>query len=57
MTSRGGSWLAPLLGVAQAMVILCLRSIFHIAYKCGTSGISVYSFSESRSASLDSVCR
>ena len=44
MTSRGGSRLAPLLGVAQAMVILCLRSIFHIACKCGTGGILVYSF-------------
>ena len=28
-TSRGRSRLAPLLGVAQAMVILCLRLIFH----------------------------
>ena len=47
MTSRGGSRVAPLLGVAQAMVILCLRSIFHIAYKCGTGGILVYSSTES----------
>ena len=39
MTSRDGSRLAPLLCVAQAMVILCLRTIFHIACKCGTGGI------------------
>ena len=30
MTSWGVSQLAPVLGVAQAMVILCLRSIFHM---------------------------
>ena len=41
MTSRDGSRLAPLIGVAQAMVILCLRSIFHIACKCGTGGILI----------------
>ena len=52
MTSRGESRLAPLLGVAQAMVILCLRSIFHIAYKCGTGGILVYSSSESHLCAL-----
>ena len=57
MTSRGGSRLAPLLGVAQAMVILFLRSIFHIACKCGTGGILVYSSSESQSPSLASVWR
>ena len=55
MTSRGGSRLAPLLVVAQAMVILCLRSIFHIACKCGTGGILVYSSSESQSPSMASV--
>ena len=57
MTSRGGSRLAPLLGVAQAMVILCLRSIIHIACKCGIGGILVYSSSESQSPSLASVWR
>ena len=41
--------LAPLLGVAQAMVILCSGSIFHIACKCGTGGILVYNSSESQS--------
>ena len=29
------------------MAILCLRSIFHIVYMCGTEGILVYSSSES----------
>ena len=57
LTSRGGSRLALLLGVTQAMVILCLRSIFHIAYKCGTGGILVYSSLESQSPSLASVWR
>ena len=46
---------APLAGVAQAMVILRLRSIFHIACKCGTGGIFVCSSSESQSPSLVSV--
>ena len=46
MTSRGGSRLSPLLGASQAMVILCLRSIFHIACKCGTGGILVCSSSQ-----------
>ena len=35
MTSRGGSRLSPLLGVAQAMVILCIRPIFR---PCGPAG-------------------
>ena len=53
--TRGGSRLAPLLGVAQAMVVLCLISIFHIVCKCGTGGVLVCSSPESQSPSLASL--
>ena len=43
MTSRGGSRLAPLLGVAQAMVILCLNELIR-----GETGWSTFEEREAK---------